>query len=337
MSAPSDDPAGRSCLMRLAAIDLGTNTVHLLVGDVVPPSGLSARRWRLVHHDQVITRLGEGLWPAGVLRASPMARTAQQVASYVEQARALGATRVRIVATSAVREATNGREFAAALSARTGVALEIATGDEEARLTVVGVLDGLEPPRGRVTIFDIGGGSTEYIVARDGVVAASVSLRLGVVRLTERFPFPGTVDSKRFRALESSVLDQLRSELPAEIVSASAQTLIGTAGTVTALAALDLDLRAYAPDRVQGHRLTRATVERLRDRLGALTLAERGRLPCLEPARADIIVPGIAIVLATMTILGASDLIVSDGGLREGLMSDSVARIAADLGYPEDR
>ena len=337
MSAPSDDPAGRSCLMRLAAIDLGTNTVHLLVADVVQPSPPSAQRWRPVHHDQVVTRLGEGLWPAGVLRESPMARTAGQVALYVEQARALGATRVRIVATSAVREATNGRKFAEALSARTGVALEIADGDEEARLTVLGVLDGLGSPRGPVTIFDIGGGSTEYIVALDGVVTASVSLRLGVVRLTERFPFPGTVDSKRFHALESSVLDQLRSELPARIVSAPAVPLIGTAGTVTALAALDLDLRAYAPDRVQGHRLTRAAVERQRDRLGALTLAERGRLPCLEPARADIIVPGIAIVLATMTILRATDLIVSDAGLREGVMSDSVARIAADLGYPEDR
>jgi len=323
--------------MRLAAIDLGTNTVHLVVADLMRPSSPSARRWRLVHHDQVVTRLGERLWPDGVLHGLPMARTAAQVASYVAHARALGATHLRIVATSAVREATNGRQFADTLSATTGVVVEVATGDDEARLTVLGVLDGLGQPRGPVRIFDIGGGSTEYIVAADGVVTASVSLRLGVVRLTERFPFPGTVDPERFREVESAVIEQLRTELPREIVSAPAPTLVGTAGTVTALAALDLGLPAYVPDRVQGHRLTRAAVERQRDRLSALTLAERGQLPCLEPARADIIVPGIAIVLATMTILGATDLIVSDAGLREGVISDSVARISGDLGYPEDR
>lgn len=306
--------------VRLAAIDLGTNTVHVLVADV------SASGWTLVHHDQRVTRLGEGLWPAGVLGETPMARTEEQVAAYVERARGLGATRIRIVATSAVREAANGRAFADRLAARTAVGVDVVTGEDEARLTLRGVLDGLGRPAGSLLVFDIGGGSTEYTVARDGVVQTSVSLRLGVVHLNERYPFPGVVDPRRFRAMEASVLAQLREELPAGIAGASPERLVGTAGTVTALAALDLALPAYDGARVQGHALTRAAVERQLARVGALTVEERGRLPCLEPGRADILVPGIAIVLATMGHLRADRLIVSDAGLREGIMGDEATR-----------
>lgn len=328
--------------MRLAAIDLGTNTVHLLVVDVERASERAERAeraseradpaWRVVHHDQVVTRLGEGLWPEGALRETPMARTADLVASYVERARSFGAAQVRIVATSAVREAANGREFARRLTARTGVDVEIVSGDDEARLMVLGVLVGLGQPPGAVLVFDIGGGSTEYIVARERAVVASVSLPLGVVRLTERFPFPRAVEPERYRRMEAAVAEQLARELPPEIAGARVDALVGTAGTVTALAALDLGLLAYEPARVQGHRLSRAAVERQLERLGGLTLPERGRLPCLEPGRADIIVPGIAIVLATMTALRAGEVIVSDAGLREGLMADAVARLAGGAG-----
>jgi exopolyphosphatase/guanosine-5'-triphosphate,3'-diphosphate pyrophosphatase len=306
--------------VRLAAIDLGTNTVHVLVADV------SASGWTLVDHDQRVTRLGEGLWPTAVLGEIPMARTEDQVAAYVERARGLGATRIRIVATSAVREARNGSVFARRLAALTAVDVDIVSGDEEARLTLRGVFDGLGRPSGTLLVFDIGGGSTEYTVARDGIVQASVSLALGVVRLTERFPFPGVVEPDRFRAMEQAVRRQLGDDLPAGIARASAEHLVGTAGTVTALAALDLGLTAYDRVRVQGHRLTRAAVERQLARLGALTLEERGRLPCLEPGRADILLPGIAIVLATMAHLRAEQLVVSDTGLREGIIGDEAAR-----------
>lgn len=311
--------------MRLAAIDLGTNTVHLLVGDAA-----TGGPWHRVHHDQQVTRLGEGLWPGGVLRETPMTRTGDVVAAYVDRARALGATRVRIVATSAVREAINGREFALRLEGRTGVVVEIASGEEEARLTVRGVLEGLGQSRGTLLVFDIGGGSTEYILARDRAILAHVSLRLGVVPLAERFPFPAAVDPDRYREMEDAVLGELRAELPHDIRAASIEQLVGTAGTVTTLAALDLGLAAYDGERVQGHRLTRAAVERQLARLGALAVHERAALPCLEPGRADLIVPGTGIVLATMRLLGADVLVVSDAGLREGMMSETVTRIRGD-------
>lgn len=309
--------------MRLATIDLGTNTVHLLVGETG-----GARAWRPVHREQQVTRLGEGLWPAGRLREQPMARTADAVATFVDRARSLGASTVRIVATSAMRDATNGRDFARALEARTGARVEIVSGEDEARLTVRGVLDALRHPRGTLVLFDIGGGSTEYTLARDGEVVASVSLRLGVVPLTERFPFPRAVDQAPYAAMDAEIRAQLARELPPALVASPIDHLVGTAGTVTALAALDLGLAGYDPDRVQGHRLTRAAIEAQRGRLSAMTVDERAALPCLERGRADLIVPGVAIVLATMARFGADALIVSDAALREGMMADAFDRLA---------
>ncbi|HET7343299.1 MAG TPA: hypothetical protein VFL90_17665, partial [Methylomirabilota bacterium] len=167
---------------------------------------------------------------------------------------------------------------------------------------------------------DIGGGSTEYILARGDHATAAVSLRLGVVDLAERHPFPGPVEPARYRALQAEVAARLAAELPAEIRQARLARLVGTAGTATTLAALDLGLAAYDPPRVQGHTLTRAAVERLLARLGALSVTERAALPCLEPGRADLIVPGTAIVLATLDLTAAGAMVVSDWGLREGIL-----------------
>ena len=309
--------------MRLATIDLGTNTVRLLVAE-----STTSPAWRLVHQEQQVTRLGEGLWPARVLHDVPMERTASAVGAYVERARALNARAVRIVATSAVREAANGPEYAAALETRTGVPVEIVSGDDEARLTIRGVREALPAIAGTVVVFDIGGGSTEYILARGADVIASVSLGLGVVRLTERFPFPDAVDPERYRRMEDEVAAQLATELPPVIAGARLDDVVGTAGTVTTLAALDLGLAVYDADRVHGHRLDVATVRRQLTRLGALSVGKRAAVPCLEPGRADLIVPGIAIVLATLRTLVATALVVSDAGLREGMMSETMARMA---------
>jgi exopolyphosphatase/guanosine-5'-triphosphate,3'-diphosphate pyrophosphatase len=308
--------------MRFASIDLGTNTVRLLVADADRPG-----RWQLVHQEQRVTRLGEGLWPAGELREPAMVRTRDVVAAYVSRARSLGATAVRIVATSAVREARNGAAFAAALASLTAAPVDVVTGDDEARLTVRGVIDGLGVSQGTSIVFDIGGGSTEYIRTEAGRVVRAVSLRLGVVPLAEEFPFPERVEPARYRRMEDAIAERLRRELPDAVAGAPIGRLIGTAGTVTTLAALDLDLETYDADRVQGHRLSRAAVERLLARLGALTVGERAALPALEPGRADLIVPGIAIVLATFRRLEVDTLTVSDAGLREGMIAEAVERL----------
>jgi exopolyphosphatase/guanosine-5'-triphosphate,3'-diphosphate pyrophosphatase len=307
--------------VRLATIDLGTNTVRLLIAEVTP----GAASWRVVDQDQRVTRLGEGLGATGRLQETPAARTAATVVEYVERARRAGASRIEIVATSAVREAANGRQYASRLEQAAGVRVRVISGDEEARLTLHGILHGLGRGPGAMLAFDIGGGSTEFILARDGALVAAVSLRLGVVPLAERYPFREPVDPTRYAALADDVTRQLARELPAVIADARVDRLVGSAGTVTTLAALDLGLVAYDPARVQGHVLTRAAIEAQRARLAALDVRGRAALPCLEPGRADLILPGTAIVLATMTRLGCERLIVSDWGLREGILAEIVA------------
>ena len=301
--------------MRLATIDLGTNTVRILVAEVTGPG-----RFNTVAAEQRVTRLGEGMSASGRLGDIPAARTTAAVAEYAAHARRAGAERVAIVATSAVRDAANGREFAAALERATGETVTIISGEREAALTLAGVLGGVGDVAGDTVIFDIGGGSTEYIRARDGRAAAAVSLRLGVVPLTERHPFPDPVEPARFRALHDEVAARLAAELPEAIRRAPIARLVGSAGTATTLAALDLGLTTYDPERVQGHTLTRAAIETQFRRLAALSVTERAALPCVEAGRADLMMPGSAIVLATLDLLRVDRMVVSDWGLREGIL-----------------
>jgi exopolyphosphatase/guanosine-5'-triphosphate,3'-diphosphate pyrophosphatase len=310
--------AGRGS--RLATVDLGTNTVRLLVVEA------AGDRWRTLHQAQRVTRLGEGQAAAGRLLPEPMRRTAAAVTEFAQAARRLGATRVRIVATSAVREAANRAEFVASLEAQAALPVEVVSGEQEAQLALRGVASGLPGLSETFVLFDIGGGSTELVRARAGRAVAAVSLRLGVVPLAETWSEPGPVRWERFAQMRAGIERQLAALVPPEIVATGAGELVGTAGTVTTLAALDLELDAYDADRVNGHRLTLAAVERQLARLGALPVADRGRLPCLEPGRADLIIPGIAICLAVLARFGRGQFVVSDRGLREGLLCELLER-----------
>jgi exopolyphosphatase/guanosine-5'-triphosphate,3'-diphosphate pyrophosphatase len=306
---------------RFAAIDLGTNTVRVLVVEALG-SG-----WHPVYEEQRVTRLGEGQAAAGVLQPIPMTRTAATVAEFVRRALSLGVDDVRIVATSAVREAANGREFADLVRTLAGRELHVISGEEEARLTLLGVSNALPTLGGSFLLFDVGGGSTEFVVARGGSPIALLSLRLGVVELAERFSGPGPVDPERHQAMTAEIEAKLSAGLTRDVFHHGAPTLVGSAGTVTTLAALDQGLQAYDADRVHGHRLTRTAIETLQARLGRLTVKERAALPCLEPGRADLIVPGAAICLAIMRRLGFEDLVVSDRALREGILCEILNKI----------
>jgi exopolyphosphatase / guanosine-5'-triphosphate,3'-diphosphate pyrophosphatase len=301
---------------RLAAIDLGTNTVRLLVVEA------SGGEWRALHEEQRVTRLGEGQAAAGILQPAAMRRTAEAVAAFARRARDLGALDVRIVATSAVREAVNGADFLVEVQRSSGRTVRVISGEEEARLTLLGVSEGLPGLGGDFLLFDIGGGSTEFVLARAGRTVEAVSLRLGVVELAERFTAPGPVDAASREAMAALIGARLTAGLTESILRHGAPTLVGSAGTVTTLAALDLGLEAYEAGRVHGHRLTRAAVQRIGARLGALGLAERAALPCLEPGRADLIVPGSVICLTVLDALGFDALVVSDRGLREGILCE---------------
>jgi exopolyphosphatase/guanosine-5'-triphosphate,3'-diphosphate pyrophosphatase len=301
--------------MRLATIDLGSNTVRLLVADVEP----GAPGWQVIEADQRVTRLGEGLARSGRLGAAPAERTTAAVAEYVARARRAGAEHVAIVATSAVREAANRTEFVAALERVAGERVRVVSGEEEAALTLAGALGGLDrdPPPGATTlVFDIGGGSTELIGG-----GHRISTELGSVRLTERFLRSDPPTEDELDALGTAV----RSALADAPETLTARRGIGVAGTITSLAALDLGLVEYDRNRVHGHRLGDAAVRAQLERLAALPLAQRRAVPGLEPERAPVIVAGAIILREVMRHFGLAAIEASERDILYGIALEAAA------------
>jgi len=299
-----------------AAIDVGTNTLRLLVAEAVGPDD-----YAVLHEEQQITRLGEGLRSTGVLQDAPRRRSLTVLRRFADLARSLKAGEIAAVATSAVREARNGQEFVAEVWREAGLALRVIDGEEEARLTLLGVRHGLRLGSRRVLAIDIGGGSTEFVLARGEVIEGIVSTGLGVVKLTEQYLVsdPPTVgELRRVKEVVGTRIDRLRLELPGR----EEAQFVGTAGTVTTLAAIDLALVIYDRQKVQGHCLGLARVRELLERLAQLPLRERREVPGLEAGRADIILAGAIILAVSMERLGYDELRVSDDGLREGILLD---------------
>jgi exopolyphosphatase/guanosine-5'-triphosphate,3'-diphosphate pyrophosphatase len=294
---------------RVAAVDLGTNSTRLLVADVV------AGRVEEVERRLQITRLGEGVDRRRLLRPAAIARVRNTLVDYRRVTERLGAERVLAVATSAVRDAENGEAFLGEIEWSYGFSTRLLDGDEEALLTFRGVATGRDVADGTLVV-DIGGGSTELILGGSGGVVFHRSLDLGCVRLTERFG--EDVDS---------CAAHVRSSLPA----IDASQAIGVAGTVTALAALDLGLVEYDPARVHGHRLSRRGVADQLERLSALPPDERRRVPGLEPERGPVIVAGAVILREVLDRYRIEEVEASEHDLPDG-----AALAAAELPEPQE-
>jgi len=307
--------------MRAATIDIGTNSVLLLVADS------EGGALRPVLERATVTRLGEGVDRNRRLLDAACARTLACLADYAQQLRALGVNRLDAVGTSAMRDAVGGQEFVARAAEILGIAPRVIDGNEEARLTFAGALSGLPQP-GKVTVFDIGGGSTEIIVGTSSAnarqIASAISLNIGSVRLFERHVQTDPPTAEEMRRVEQDVALALADAPKPE----PGATLVGVAGTVTQLAALELELLRYDAARVHGYTLTLSAVERLATRLASLDLAQRRALPGMEPARADVLIVGSAIARAVLQWSGATELVVSDRGVRWGLAEE----LAADSG-----
>ena len=296
--------------MRVAAIDLGTNTTRLLVADV------DGGALDEVHRETRITRLGEGVDARGRLLPAPIARARNALADYRATLGALGAERVLAVATSAVRDAENGEAFLGEIEWSYGFATRLVTGDEEAELTRRGV----QPPPGTL-VLDIGGGSTEFLVDD-----FHTSLDIGSVRFTERFVLTDPPDPRELdecaRAVRTAV----------ETISVSPRCAIGVAGTVTTLAALDLGLAAHDRERVHGHLLTLEAARAQLARLAALPLAERRDVPALEPERAPVIVAGAVVLTETLSHFGLPAIEVSERDILDGIALAAAELPASDEG-----
>ena len=304
--------------MRVATIDVGTNTVLLLVADRQEDGSLVALEERAT-----ITRLGEGVDVTRRFSAQALERTLVCLDEYAAAVRSLGADRVAVVGTSAMRDAGGGDMLRAHIGASFGVPVRVVSGQEEARLTLRGALGGLPlDDRSRRAVFDIGGGSTEVVFGGvdDGqpIIAYSSSFDVGSVRLTERHVRTDPPDGVTREVLTREACQAFAAVPPLT----NNETPVGVAGTMTTLAAVSLGLDTYDGARVHGHAMTRDELRRVVGALASTPLEARRRMPGMEPKRADVIVAGGFIALALLDHWNAGAVLVSDRGVRWGLAEE---------------
>lgn len=308
----------------LAGIDIGTLTCRLLIAELAPSGTL-----REVRSDRRILRLGQGVDRDRMLRGDAMARVAETLKEWCTLMEGYQVDASIAVATSAVRDVGNREEFVRLIHRQTGLEIQILSGEEEARRTILGIRSGLPAGVSDVLALDIGGGSTEFILDRPGQTPMMRSVDIGVVRLCERL--------LRHDPPTSEEIHQAREWVRAETVAAVGEmtlpvglTFVGTAGTITSLAAMAQQLPTYEPARIHNYRLARTVVEELESTLLARTKSERVGLPGLEANREEVIAAGAIILRTVMETVRIPSLLVSDLGLREGVLLDLATRLDED-------
>ncbi|MDX2238149.1 MAG: Ppx/GppA phosphatase family protein [Hyphomonadaceae bacterium] len=323
--------AGRPQRDLYAAVDLGTNNCRLLIA---APAGDG---FRVVDGYSQIVRLGEGLSASGRLSEAAIARAMDALAACAERIARRGATRVACVATQACRQAANGPAFLQRVRAELGLAFEIIDPAEEARLAVLGCASLIDPRAAYALVVDIGGGSTELSLVdaaaaargRPPPIAAWTSAPVGVVHLAERMPEREDL-AAWFADMRDAVRDALAPFAEQTAIAAAFEAdrghIVGTSGTVTSLAGVHLNLRRYQRTRVDGLWMTRAACDAAADALKRMTPAQRARHPCIGRDRADLVLPGCAILDAVLSLWPAQRLRVADRGLREGMLMTLMAR-----------
>lgn len=325
-SRPSRPARAAAGARRIAAIDIGSNSIRQIVADVTPDGGIT-----VVDEMKAAPRLGADLDVTGVLGTAAMERAAEAVGRMATLARQLGASRIEAVATSAVRDAGNGAQFVARVRQEAGLDLRIIDGAGEARLSWLSALAHFDVGVGRTVVMDIGGGSLELSLAADGVLDDLVSLPFGALRLTERYLRAGA-GPRALAKLRRDVRDALKDVLPRRDWRGA--QLIGSGGTFTNLAGIHLARRGMLVARtVHATAVPRVDVEHILDTLASMSAEERARVPGLNPERADIIVAGIAVMAEVMARIEARDVHVSRYGIREGLLLE-LARVTPAVADP---
>ncbi len=300
--------------MRVAVVDLGSNSSRLLVADVGASGELAELDRR-----STVTRLGEGVDATGELGEQPQQRVFAALDEYAGVIDDLGAQVRTAVMTSAVRDAANGPQFAAVIRDRYGLEGRTLSGDEEARLTFRGATAARDGASGeRLLVIDIGGGSTELVVGARGAVAFHVSTQNGVVRHSERHLHSDPPSPAELEALAADLRPSLAGAVPAEHREGVAAA-VAVAGTATSCAAIDLGIEPYDPSKVEGHVLSTATLEGMLERLASMTEQARRDVPGLHPDRAPTIVAGVVILLEILGVFGLDGVEASDRDILWGV------------------
>ena len=305
-------------MIRVASIDVGTNTVRLLILEKEPDGDL-----REIAQERAITRLGEGMDTEKRLLDHRMDGTISVLAEFRKKCQKFEPLTIRAVATSAVREAGNQREFVSRAREEAGIEIEVIPWEKEAGLMIAGVLWKLPGAEKRILAFDIGGGSTEFMLVRDREIVSAAGTFLGTVRLTEKFISHHPIEENEYDTLAAYLCRELKS-IKEKLSDFPPETLVGTAGTVTTLAAIDGDVYPYDPEKIHGRTLTRARVEEILENLKRKSLDERLAMKTMEKGREDLIIVGGALTLEIMRTFGCDLLTISEYGLREGIILDAV-------------
>ncbi len=303
--------------MRISCIDMGTNTILLLVADTD-----NERITGVVHDEQVIARLGKGVDEHHVINEETMQRAAGFLKAYAETTRKLNSEKTIAVGTSALRDATNKAEFHKFIASETGIDVEIISGDDEAEWTYRGAI-GEDVAANLYSVLDIGGGSTEIISGTASVINRKRSLDIGCVRMTERYLRTSPPMSLEVAEAQRFIRTQLKS---ADLGPVGNSKVIGVAGTVTTLAAIHLQLSTYDPKIVQGHILSYDEIRQIFNQLRIKTIEEIRNIPQISHGRGDIILAGTLILLEFMEAVGLEELTVSDRGLRYGIILREIGR-----------
>jgi exopolyphosphatase/guanosine-5'-triphosphate,3'-diphosphate pyrophosphatase len=301
---------------RVAAVDTGTNSIRFLVAEPAESGELIE-----LARDLVLTRLGQGVDRSGLIAPDALDRTIGVLERFCRRARALHAARIRVAATSAVRDASNRNELERAIRELAGSELEVITGEREAALSFLGATHDLDAPA-PFLVLDIGGGSTEFVVGEDGP-EASISTQMGSVRLTERFVRHDPPTADELAAIARAV-DDLLETVEGAIPVGKANTMVAVAGTATTVQAVALDLPAYDPDRIHRTSLSAADAQATLERLAAMTVAQRAALPVMTPGREDVIVAGATILARVLARWQFDEALISERDILDGLAIDMV-------------
>jgi len=291
--------------LKIAVVDIGTNSIRLLISEISTGT-IAGPVHNVVVTGLVSTRLGEGIGKNAYLLRPAMERTFDALTGFRELTEQHGAERVIAAATSAVRDAANRQEFLELVRERTGWDVRVLSGLEEAEMSYLGVIHGLKKSVDAPVVIDIGGGSTEFIWPAAGSVKC-ISLRLGAVRMTEQ-------DAK------ISDIREILDETLSSIASAGGKNLIGVGGTITTLAAIDLQMAVYDRSRVHGYCLKKETIAGILRDLEGMTVRQRQQIPGLQPERADIVVAGARIALTAVEGLQTPGITVSETDIMYGLL-----------------
>jgi exopolyphosphatase/guanosine-5'-triphosphate,3'-diphosphate pyrophosphatase len=320
--------------MRIAAIDIGTNSVHMIVCRIRPDLS-----FEVIDREKDMIRLGAGSLDGRRLPDSHLTAAMQTLAKYRRLAESHGVDEIIAAGTSAVRESENGGDFIAAVHRDVGIHVRVISGTEEARLIHMAAAYAAGVARRAAVVIDIGGGSTEITLGSGSRIQLGRSFRLGVIRLAERFAATDPISGRDERKLARHVQRETRSYLR-QIRKRGFERVIGTSGTILSLGALAGGAKR-PPEEVRNLRVSVKALSKLRDRLTKMTLDERLHLAGLDPRRADLAVPGIVLLDTILGELGATELILCDFALREGLVLDYVQKNASHIRtverYPDAR